>query len=206
VTDAQRAFVILGHKAALTSDFTLNDLPGAGGRLDILARCVTSALCLSHGMRADTDVYLILQDQITVRFEGAHVKRLNPDERSTGALVKHALKALEAGRSRSTPGVTVARRGLADVLRELDEAGCTVHVLDEGGQDVRDASLAAPIAFVLSDHQDFSSSEATRLAAYGRLSLGPKVLQADPCIAIVHNELDRRALDWRHEPVRLIRS
>ena len=192
MSDARRAFVVLGHRAALTSEFTLNDLPGAAGRLDILARCVTSALCLSHGMRVDTDVYLVLQDQITVRFAGGHVKRLNPDERSTGALVKHALKALEAGRNRSTPGVAVARRGLVDVLRELDEAGHTVHLLGEGGQDIREVPLERSIAFVLSDHQNLSSSEEDLMAGYSRLSLGPTVLQADHCIAIVHNELDRR--------------
>lgn len=191
--DAQRSFVILGHRAALTSDFTLNDLPGAAGRLDILARCVTSALCLSHGMRTDTDVYLVLQDQIVVRFAGARVRRLNPDERSTGALVKHALKALEEGKERSTPGVTVARRRLDDVLGELTEAGFAVHVLDEGGADLREAPLETPSAFVLSDHQNFSSTEEQLLAQHSRLSLGPTVLQADHCIPIVHNELDRRS-------------
>lgn len=193
MSDAQRAFVIIGHKAALTPDFTLNDLPGAAGRLDILARCVTSALCLSHGMRTDTDVHLVLQDQVVVRFEGGHVKRLNPDERSTGALVKHALKALEEGRERSTPGVTVARRALNDVLRALGESGFAIHVLDEGGQDIRQAGFGDPAAFVLSDHQDFSSTEEDVLAGYARLSLGPRVLQADHCVSIVHNELDRRS-------------
>ena len=192
MTGAQRAFVIVGHKAALTSDFTLSDLPGAAGRLDILARCVTSALCLSHGMRSDTDVYLVLQDQIVVRFEGACVKRLNPDERSTGALVKHALKALEQGKDRSTPGVTVARRGLDDVLNELREYGFSIRVLDERGPDIRNAALAGSVAFVLSDHQDFSSAEAQTLSGCETLSLGPTVLQADHCIPIVQNELDRR--------------
>lgn len=193
VSETQRAFVILGHKAALTSDFTLNDLPGAAGRLDILARCVTSALCLSHGMRTDTDVYLVLQGQIVVRFEGARVKRLNPDERSTGALVKHALKALEDGKERSTPGVAVARRGLDDVLYELGDRGFSIYVLDEGGRDIREAAFINSVAFVLSDHQNFSATDEKTLAGCSRLSLGPTILQADHCIPIVHNELDRRS-------------
>ncbi|MFB6287048.1 MAG: tRNA (pseudouridine(54)-N(1))-methyltransferase TrmY [Candidatus Bipolaricaulia bacterium] len=192
--EAQRAFVVLGHRAALTSDFSLNDLTGSAGRLDILARCVTSALCLSHGMRTDTRVDLVLQNQVTVRFHGAHVKRVNPDERSTGALIKHALKALEQGQNRSTPGVTVAHRGLADVLTGLNGAGFSVRALDEGGSDLRAARLEAPIAFVLSDHQDFSSTEAELLSGHASLRLGPTILQADHCIPIVHNELDRR---WR---------
>ncbi len=193
-SEARRAFVVLGHKAALAPDFSLNDLTGSAGRLDILARCVTSALCLSHGMRTDTWVDLVLQDQVTVRFDGAHVKRVNPDERSTGALIKHALKALAEGQNRSTPGVTVARYGLNDVLDGLNGAGFSVHALDEGGSDLRSAPLEAPIAFVLSDHRNFSSTEAELLSEYPSLRVGPTVLQADHCIPIVHNELDRR---WR---------
>ncbi len=188
----KRIFVILGHKAAITPDFTLNDLPGSAGRLDILARCVTAAFCLSHGIRADVEVYLVLRDEITVRFQGARLKRLNPDERSTGALIQHALRALREGRSESTPGVTVAERGLRGVLQELEEWGIRVCVLDEHGLDIRGAQLLRPAAFVLSDHVNFTTEELALLQDYEKISLGPTVLHADHCIPIVHNELDRR--------------
>jgi tRNA (pseudouridine54-N1)-methyltransferase len=188
----KRVFVILGHKAAVTPDFTLSDLPGSAGRLDILARCVTAAFCLSHGIRADVEVYLVLRDEITVRFQGSRLKRLNPDERSTGALIQHALRARQEGQERSTPGVTVAARGLRAVLEELEDQGVRVYVLDEHGIDVREAQLPQPVAFVLSDHVNFTAEELALLQRYEKISLGPTVLHADHCIPIVHNELDRR--------------
>jgi tRNA (pseudouridine54-N1)-methyltransferase len=189
----ERVFVIVGHKAAVTPDFTLSDLPGSAGRLDILARCVTTAFCLSHGIRADVEVYLVLRDEITVRFQGSRLKRLNPDERSTGALIQHALRALQEGKERrSTPGVTVAERGLRAVLQELEERGVRVYVLDEHGIDIREEQLPESLAFVLSDHVNFTAEELALLQRYEKISLGPTVLHADHCIAIVHNELDRR--------------
>lgn len=193
----RRIFVILGHTAAITPDFTLNDLPGSAGRLDILCRCVTSALCLSHGIRTDVEVYLVLRDQVTVRFEGQSVKRLNPDERSTGALIKRALEALQevptASEQESTPGVFVSRSGLSFIVQELAAQGVSRVVLHETGSDIRVASIEEPLAFFLSDHQNFTSGEEMILEGCQRLSLGPAVLHADHCISIVHNELDRRA-------------
>ena len=200
MNQVERFFIVLGHTAAITPDFTLNDLPGNAGRLDILCRCVTAAFCLSHGIRADAHVYLILRDQITVRFDGAKLKRLNPDERSTGALIKHALEILPAvlpGAEReSTPGVFISLRGLEGVLQDLESKGVEPFVLHEQGQDIGTARMKEPAAFILSDHQDFTLGEETRLRRCQRLSLGPRVLHADHCISIVHNELDRRGSDW----------
>lgn len=190
-----RIFVILGHRAAITPDFTLDDLPGSAGRLDILARCVAAAFCTSHGLRKDVRVYLILRDRVTVRFEGPKLKRLNPDERSTGALIQHALRALQEGRRESTPGVLVSPSSLKDVLLELQAQKVSCYVLDEKGRDIRRALIEEPAAFILSDHQNFTPHEEGLLEGLERLSLGPVVLHADHCIPIVHNELDRVRFD-----------
>ncbi|MBI1729964.1 tRNA (pseudouridine(54)-N(1))-methyltransferase TrmY [Candidatus Acetothermia bacterium] len=199
--DHQRTFVILGHAASITPDFTLNDLPGSAGRMDILARCITTSFCLSHGIRKDVAVYLILRDQLTLRFDGATVKRLNPDERSTGALIKHAIESAQrlniadqAEEIESTPGVYVARRGLRVLLEFFAKTNILCHVLDEHGTDIRSAPVQQPVAFVLSDHQNFSPDEELLLKECTKVSLGPVVLHADHCISVVHNELDRRSL------------
>jgi len=166
-----RIFVVLGHKTAITPDFSLSDLPGSAGRLDILARCVTAAFCTSHGLRKDVRVYLVLRDQITVRFEGSRLKRLNPDERSTGALIRHALQALQEGRDEGTPGVFVSRGGLESVLEELRAQGVSCYVLDERGRDIRTALLEEPVAFILSDHQNFTPHEESLLKGLEKISL-----------------------------------
>ncbi|HED04422.1 MAG TPA: tRNA (pseudouridine(54)-N(1))-methyltransferase TrmY [Candidatus Fraserbacteria bacterium] len=193
-----RVFIVLGHTAALTPDFTLNDLPGSAGRLDILCRCVTAAFCLSHGIRRQINVYLVLQDRITIRLDGRYLRHLNPDERSTGALLQKALQKIQQAAPdlpdelRSTPGIFVSRRGLAQLLAQLRRQVEQIIWLHEGGRDLRSAELDQSSAFVLSDHRDFSPEEETLLGEFARLSLGPQILHADHCITVVHNELDRR--------------
>ncbi|MCX8103425.1 MAG: tRNA (pseudouridine(54)-N(1))-methyltransferase TrmY [Candidatus Bipolaricaulota bacterium] len=193
-----RAFIVLGHRVPLTPDFSLNDLPGSAGRLDVLCRCVTAAFCLSHGIRRDVIVYLVLQNQIVVRFDGSRLKHLNPDERSTAALIQKALKAFSESEHRdrereSTPGIFIAAGGLSDALERVTRAGLTVYWLHEQGSSIRQAELHPRAAFVLSDHLEFLPEEAALLERFPRLSLGPLSLHADHCIVIVHNELDLRA-------------
>lgn len=190
-----RTFIILGHRAALTPDFTLNDLPGSAGRLDVLCRCVTAAFCLSHGIRRDVTVYLILQNQIVIRLEGTRLKHLNPDERSTGALLQKALSAHQQHPEReieSTPGIFIRRGTLSDVLTRVPQ---TVYVLHEQGHPISKIDLPQDAAFVLSDHLDFQPDEEALLKDHPHLSLGPLSLHADHCITIVHNQLDRASVN-----------
>ena len=83
-----KRFVVIGHKAATSGDFKLDDMAGGAGRLDILLRCINSSFFLSHGIRRDAEVYLVLQGEPnaprTIRINGSEVRYLNPDERSTG--------------------------------------------------------------------------------------------------------------------------
>ncbi len=187
-----RQFVVLGHEVPLTGDFSLDDLTGAG-RVDVLCRCVNSAFCLSHAIREDARVWLVVQDEFTVRFEGSDLRNLNPDERSTAALIRGALDEKDGAIGRmeaeSSPGVSIFRRGLAGVLDELDG---TMLALHEEGEPIVETEPPAEPAFVLSDHRDFTAHEAELLAerADRRVRLGPERLHADHAITVAHNWLD----------------
>lgn len=196
-----RLFIVLGHRAAITPDFNLSDLPGSAGRLDLLCRCITNSFCLSHDLRRDTELYLVLQDQVTLRFAGPRLRHLNPDERSTAALVQKALRLRGALQGQgeaeleSTPGIFVSHRGLARVLREAKARVDRLFLLHEAGAPLRQAELSGSVGFVLSDHLDFRPEELALMADLPRLALGPLSLHADHCIVIVHNELDLRSGD-----------
>lgn len=189
-----RAFIILGHRAPLTPQFTLNDLPGSAGRLDVLCRCVHGALFLSHDLRRDAEVFLVLQDQLTVRICGGTVKRLNPDERSTAALIQKALERIQSHAGPdpvlSTPGITIARQGLGSLLSQLRARGFRLLVLHEGGSGFTLPAEPEPLAFVLSDHLDFSPADEQVLGGLPRMSLGPRVYPASHCIVVVNHWLD----------------
>jgi len=191
-----REFVVVGHDAPTTPEFSLDDLPGAG-RLDVLCRCVTSAFLLSHDIREAVRVRLVLGGAYVVRFEGSELRHLRPDERSAASLIRGALEAREeaigAVEATPSPGVYVGSGGLE---RAVDEAGerDELLVLHEDGEPLVDLPDDPPgdVTVVLSDHRDFTDDEAETLRDAGarRVSVGPRALHADHAITVAHNYLD----------------
>ena len=194
-----RYFVITGHKAATDGSFKLDDLAGGAGRMDILVRCVNSAFVMSHNLRKDAEIYLVLEGgedaPKTVRINGATVRYLNPDERSTASLIRNALlrKVPAEGEISSSPGVYISRMGFDDVIDKLSACGNFVY-LKEDGTDCRDFRFPEDPIFVLGDNQDLTEAEEAKLLAQNpsKICVGPVSLHADHCMILVQNELDRR--------------
>lgn len=192
-----RRFVVLGHRAITSADFRLDDLCGSTGRLDILLRCVNSAFFLSHGVRRDVEINLILLGEPnppkTVRIDGREVKYLNPDERSTAALIRNALLQKGEGERRCSPGIYVSERSYQEVLSNLSKDS-RLYYLREDGEDIRNVEFAQDCTFVLGDDQDLTQEEEAVLMTYEprKVSIGPISYHADHCITVVNNELDRR--------------
>jgi len=195
-----RQFIVLGHEAPTTPDFSLDDLAGGAGRLDALCRCVNSAFFLSHAVRDDVRCTLVHQDEVAIRFEGSELRRLNPDERSTAALIRGALEAKGEAighmEAESSPGVYVSTRGFEPVLEEAARKGTVVQLHEEGDPVVEVEPPENPV-FVLSDHHDFGDDEAALLgdAADRRVRLGPELLHADHAITVAHNYLDTEGFE-----------
>ncbi|HEY9247357.1 MAG TPA: tRNA (pseudouridine(54)-N(1))-methyltransferase TrmY [Candidatus Methanoperedens sp.] len=190
-------FVIIGHKA-VTIPFSLNDLAGAAGRMDILCRCVNATLFLSHDLRRDVCVYLLLKGEPAppklIRFEGSKVRYLNPDERSAASLIRKALEKNSQGFwSESTPGVSVRKGDLKDLLAELDKK---IIYLREDGNDIRGKKFdksGDDLIFLLGDHMGLTSDEESIIeeCEHDIVGVGPLSLHADHCIVLLHNEMDR---------------
>ena len=189
-----REFVVVGHDAPTTPDFSLDDLPGAG-RLDVLCRCVTSAFCLSHDIREAVRVHLVLTGEYVVRFDGADLRHLHPDERSAASLIRGALEdrddAVGAMAADASPGVTIRRGGLGDALEALPQSAYVL-ALRADGDPITDLEPPEHPAFVLSDHRPFTDAEAAVLAdvADDRVAVGPLPLHADQAVTVAHNYLD----------------
>ncbi|HWG90868.1 MAG TPA: tRNA (pseudouridine(54)-N(1))-methyltransferase TrmY [Candidatus Thermoplasmatota archaeon] len=198
-----RRFIVIGHRAVTTPTFKLQDIAGTGGRWDVLLRCIAASFCLSHGLRKDTELYLVClggeEAPKTVRLQGEHLKHVAPDERTLATLILKALEAPAPGLTwnASTPGISVAARGLED-LEEVVMKG-TRYVLEEGGIDVAAVDvtpdgLGGDVAFFVGDPDGFTEEEVRKIRDdWGavQVSLGPVGLHADHCIVLIHNWLDR---------------
>jgi tRNA (pseudouridine54-N1)-methyltransferase len=194
-------FVVMGSRARASADFSLEDLPGSSGRLDVLIRCVRAALLVSHGVRRDAVAYLILgggpRAPRVLRLDGAEAKFLRPDERSLATLARKVLASESdaPGFAEVRPGVALAPGGLEVVLDDLGAA--TIYLLDRAGQDLRDTTgIEDPRAvFVLGDDSGLDAESRSSLTRRGArtLGVGPVDLHAEDVVAIVANEVDRRS-------------
>lgn len=191
------AFIVIGRKVCTDGRFSLNDLTGSTGRLDVLLRCINSSFMLSNDIRRNIDLYLVLQGEPgppkTLLFRGSELKYLNPDERATAALVKNALmvKNINEEWMKSTPGIMVARLDFPDLLKQLE--GRRIVYLKEEGQSLKDAELSQDDVFVLGGKEDISADEEELIFQWPvtlKISLGPKSLHADHCITATLNQLD----------------
>jgi tRNA (pseudouridine54-N1)-methyltransferase len=196
-----RTFIIVGHRATTSPNFSLEDIPGTSGRLDILCRAVTAAFVLSHGIRKDVCVYLILlggEIPKTIRLDGLTLRHLNPDERTTAALLKKALAVPATPQwAMSTSGIFVRTGGLEQLLADLKdvkliylrEDGADIRGLDAGGNS---GGLSTEAAYILGDHTGMTPEEEALLELAGAkvVSLGPTSLHADHCIVLLNWFLD----------------
>ena len=210
-----RNFIIVGHRAVTDSNFSLNDLPGSGGRMDILARCINAAFVLSHGIRKDVEVAVLLlgpeEPPKSVRFVGAVLKYLNPDERSTGALIRNALVKHSAMKTnsnpeqpitsgtfkdeiKSSPGVYISSTDLKGLLKFYSGKSQIVYLL-ESAPNISETKIGVDdedLTFILSDDKDLTEDEEKMIRKYSKaeFSVGPEILHSEHCITIVHNILD----------------
>ena len=95
----ERNIVVLSHNVSqhvLDGYYDVNYL--LKGRVDVLCRCINSALWVSKGIRKDTTIYLMLfpnNSEIgkTIKVSGKDVIELNPDERTIALYLQRALLA-----------------------------------------------------------------------------------------------------------------
>ena len=187
---AKRNFVIIGHRAHTEQDWKLDDLCGGAGRLDVLVRCVTAALWKSHGIRHDTDVWLLLKGPpkapVTVHINGKNIKYLNPDERSTAALVRNGLIKYKGkeGIMETSPGITMERIGLNEIIKKLHNP----ILLNEKGAD----EIGNSQTFILGDDKDPTNEEMKILNQMPQVKLGEESLLSSACITLIHHLLDSK--------------
>ncbi len=189
----KRVFVVHASKARGDGKFTLKDLPGSGGRMDIVARCINSSFFLSDDIRKNVVLYLILEGgryPVLVMMKGSDIRNLNPDERTTGALIRHALLKTPGDDWKEVlPGISTKKGNFNVLFTELDLDDFSV--LDVEGEPVEGGTEKRH--FLLGDHKGFTDEIWSFLDEKGvkKLSLGPLEYHTDHCILHINMLMDK---------------
>src|SRR3990172_2071762 len=111
-----RRFIVVGHRAVTTAEFPLNDLAGAAGRMDLLLNAANAALLVSHDLRRDVEVTLLLlgppDPPRAIRILGERIERWGPDIRGNAALIRRALEHGSRLERETSPGIFAGKRSL----------------------------------------------------------------------------------------------
>ncbi len=204
-----RRFLILAHRVPVGGAFTLNDLAGGAGRMDEVARAVSTAFTLSNDLRRDTEVTVLFSAEPPpharrIRLTGSRLRYLNPDERSTAALLKNALvRSASVGEElEASPGLSVGPVDPLGALVEFVRSPEALWLSEDGSPLEGWRPGTSGFAAVVSDPADPTEAEVAALAgaAVPRVSLGPRSMRTSQCIDVLHNAFDRREAARREPP------
>lgn len=169
--------------------------------MDEVARVVSTAFTVSNDLRRDVEVVLLfggtegkVEGGRRIVVHGARVRYLNPDERSTAALLKNALtRAIAHPRDfESSPGLVVGPvDGRAELARLAGEPH-GVWLTETGGSWESLCPPGPDRTFFLSDPYDPTDEEVAvlRAANLPAVSVGPRSLRASQVVDVVHHLLD----------------
>ncbi|MDP6986201.1 MAG: hypothetical protein QGH38_03155 [Candidatus Thalassarchaeaceae archaeon] len=193
----ERWFAVIGHRAPSSGTLNLNDLAGSGGRMDVLARAVNSALFVSHGIREDSHVLLHLMGgdgpSRRIWFNGSSLGGVRPDERSISGQIKAVLKEAVPPRGQFreyTSGILHSGGDIRHTIEEWSDRGVYPVILDADGGDFSDVPPSVDLGFIISDDRPLTKQDTGSIQAPVSLSLGDRWLQGHSCIAILHYLLD----------------
>ncbi len=195
-----REFLLRALKARTDNEFDLENLPDAG-RLDLVARCISSALWLAKGLRNDTIIHVNLEGPKfppkMISFYGSRLKGFYFDEKGIAKFIKHALEEginLKLNESLEVyPGIIVAKKSFERLIKEKQDY--QIIYLHKKGKDIRELKFKENVLFVFGDYIGMPRKTEIFLERYNaeKVSLGKIDYHASHCIAIVNNELDRRS-------------
>ncbi|MBC8520699.1 MAG: tRNA (pseudouridine(54)-N(1))-methyltransferase TrmY [Methanomicrobia archaeon] len=187
-----KQFILYASKAVTSPDFSLNDLPGSGGRMDLVARCICNALWISHDLRRDSCIHVVAcgspNPPVVISFYGDRLRDVSPDERNIAAWIKKAL-----AKKRKNPGIIMRKLSFQQLVEELASDGNFFYILHEQGRDISEVKLKVDSVFVLGDHIGLPEKEEKFVAQFehDKLSLGTTSYLASQCITVLHYELDK---------------
>ena len=194
-----REFLLRALKARTDGNFSLDDLPDAG-RLDLVARCISSALWVAKGLREDTIIHVNLEGPRfppkIISFYGAKLRGFYFDEKGIAKFIKLALEKgqdLKLNESLEVySGIIVAKKSFEQLIKE--KQNYQIIYLHKKGEDIREFKFKENILIVFGDYIGMPRKTEIFLQRHNaeKISLGRIDYHASHCIAIVNNELDRR--------------
>lgn len=179
-------FILVLPRIPETGQFRLKDLPGSGGRVDILCRSL--AACFDWGPAtwslSRLELVAVVGGNVTLRFESPD-KVLRRGETHWARVIRGVLEG------ETSPAVSYESRSLDELLTDiLSSPHEKVWALEESGDslDLRtDLVPRGKNSFMLGDHRGFDSTAIRAIDDHSiyRLTLGNTSYPTSHCVAAI---------------------
>jgi len=190
-----RSFVLYSRKGRTDNRFRVENLIDAG-RMDLVCRCITSALWLSHKARDDTKLFVNLngptKPPVTICFDGSKLIKVYVDEKANANWIKKLLSLKFGKEWMQVEGTKISKKSFQDIIKEAEGK---IYVLHERGTPIRDVKLGKNPIFVMGDQIGLPEKEEKFALRYGeKISLGKNVYLVSNCISILNWICDDRGI------------
>jgi tRNA (pseudouridine54-N1)-methyltransferase len=192
-----REFVYFSQSARTSGNFDTGELMKAG-RMDIAIHSFIQGVFLSHGFRKDMKFHFVFYGmpdppkhiEIQVKDD------LEISKKDVGNLIKKILYKYKQGKKTEVfPGCFIEKKNFFDLIKEMEDEGKEIFLLDKRGEDIRKAKIPDNCVFILGDHEGLPKKELKRIKEKANLvSIGNKMYFASQTVAVVNNELDYRGI------------
>jgi tRNA (pseudouridine54-N1)-methyltransferase len=190
-----RTFILYSRKARTDNKFRIEKLIEAG-RMDLVCRCITSALWLSHKARDDTNFFVVLNGPpnppVTIWFDGSKLIKIYVDEKTNARWIKKLLSLKFGKEWLEVEGTKISRKSLQDIIKELDG---NIYVLHEKGELIYDMKIKENPIFIVGDQIGLPDKDEKFALRNGeKVSLGKNVYLVSSCISILNWVCDSRVI------------
>jgi len=202
-----REFIYYSRTAPTAGNYIKENLQESG-RIDIAIHTVIAAFFLSHKIRSDAKLHMIFAGPPT---PPRHLEIMPVTEGKTGidkiylaktnvsAVLKKMLYKYREGQKHEVfPGFWIEKKGFLELVQDLEKEGRNIYLLDDEGEDIRQAEIKENPIFILGDHKGLPDKEFNRLRKMCKtVSIGKRTYFASQTVAVVNNEVDRREDECR---------
>jgi len=188
-----REFIYYLAKGRTSGNF--KDLMEAG-RLDIACHVVIAAFFLSHKIREDVRLHLILNGppDPPKHIEFEYDKDIPFSKKDIGGLLKRILYKYKKGeKNKVFPGCYIEKKSFVKLIEGFH--GRNIYLLDKKGEDIRDIEMGKDPIFILGDQEGIERKDKKFILKnlnVKPVNIGSLEYFSSQVVAIVNNELDRK--------------
>jgi tRNA (pseudouridine54-N1)-methyltransferase len=180
------------------------------GRMDIACQIAIMSFFISHHIRPNVKLHLIFNGppdspKHLEMFPGENINfadienRIDISKKDVAGLIKKMLYKYKKGmKNEVAPGYFIEKKGFINIIKEFEEQGKNIFILDKKGEDLREVKTEdlKDSVFILGDQDGIPKEELKKLKNMNiqRVSVGNVMYFASQAMTIVQNELDRRGL------------